>query len=182
MPNQPLSADLKQVRFSAREREFVYGVALKYLKNEEDAQDVTQEALILAHRHREKFRGDSRFTTWLYRIAATTALMHLRKQRRRPPPLPMASSADGEVTDLDPATAEPSAEERLTAAQQLARCDASLMEMGPRYREVFRLRFVEGYTEDEIAERLGLTAANVKTRAYRARARVRAALGWRGAA
>src|SRR6266542_120255 len=72
------------IRFTAKEREFVYGVAMKYMKDEEKAHDVTQDALLLAYRHRGSFRGDSRLTTWLYRIAATTALMHLRKDRRVP--------------------------------------------------------------------------------------------------
>ena len=75
---------MDKIRFTAKEREFVYGVAMKYMKDEEKAHDVTQDALLLAYRHRASFRGDSRFTTWLYRIAATTALMHLRKDRRVP--------------------------------------------------------------------------------------------------
>ena len=66
-----------------RERQYVFSVAMKYLKDEDAAEDVTQDALLLAHRHRDSFRGDSRFSTWLYRVAATTALMYLRKQRRR---------------------------------------------------------------------------------------------------
>src|SRR6185503_11662173 len=72
----------EDVRFEGREREYVYAVAMKYLKDEEEAADVAQDALLNAFRHRASFRGDSRFTTWLYRVAATTALMHLRKKRR----------------------------------------------------------------------------------------------------
>ena len=85
------------IRFTAKEREFVYGVAMKYMKDEEKAHDVTQDALLLAYRHRQSFRGDSRFTTWLYRIAATTALMHLRKDRR----LPLMTSIDGAPANDD---------------------------------------------------------------------------------
>ena len=66
-----------------RERAYVFAVAMKYLKDEDAAEDVTQDALLLAHRHRGSFRGTSRFSTWLYRVAATTALMHLRSRRRR---------------------------------------------------------------------------------------------------
>src|SRR5262249_23479729 len=72
------------VKFTSRERDCVIGVAMKYMKDEEKANDVTQDALLLAYRHRDSFRGDSRFTTWLYRIAATTSLMHLRKERSQP--------------------------------------------------------------------------------------------------
>ena len=71
-----------EARFTDKEREFVFSVAMKYMKDEERAADVAQDAMMLAFVHRDSFRGDSRFTTWLYRIAATTALMHLRKDRR----------------------------------------------------------------------------------------------------
>ena len=87
----------ERARFTAKEREFVYGVAMKYMKDEEKAHDVTQDALLLAYRHRDSFRGDSRFTTWLYRIAATTALMHLRKDRR----VPLMTSIDGLAANDD---------------------------------------------------------------------------------
>src|SRR5262249_58154651 len=82
------SKALEQVRFEGREREYVYAVAMKYLKDEDEAADVAQDALLNAYRHRASFRGDSRFTTLLYRVAATTALMHLRKKRRARAALP----------------------------------------------------------------------------------------------
>ena len=55
---------------------------MKYVRNDQDAEDVTQDALLLAHRYRESFRGESRYSTWLYRVTATAALMFLRRQRR----------------------------------------------------------------------------------------------------
>src|ERR1700730_4581434 len=85
------------LQFTERERDFVFGVAMKYMKDEERASDVTQDALLLAYRHRSSFRGDSRFTTWLYRIAATTSLMHLRKDRR----LPLTTSIDADEPTID---------------------------------------------------------------------------------
>ena len=62
----------------------MYGVAMKYMKDEEKAHDVTQDALLLAYRHRASFRGDSRFTTWLYRIAATTRFDAPAQRSSRP--------------------------------------------------------------------------------------------------
>ncbi|HEY3353525.1 MAG TPA: sigma-70 family RNA polymerase sigma factor [Polyangia bacterium] len=168
MARQAVAAELKQVRFTQREREFVYGVALKYVRNEDDAHDVAQEAMILAFRCQGSFRGDSRFTTWLYRIAATTALMHLRRQRRRQP-VTGASLDDLDRAEAEPAARDSSPEERAAANEEVRGCHARLDQMGARYQEVFRLRFIEGHSESEIASRLGLTAANVKTRAYRAR-------------
>ena len=55
---------------------------MKYVRNEQDAEDVTQDAMLLAHRYRDSFRGESRYSTWLYRVTATAALMFLRRQRR----------------------------------------------------------------------------------------------------
>ncbi|HEX4456731.1 MAG TPA: sigma-70 family RNA polymerase sigma factor, partial [Polyangia bacterium] len=102
------------LRFTAKEREFVFGVAMKYMKDEEKAHDVTQDALLLAYRHRASFRGDSRFTTWLYRIAATTALMHLRKDRR----VPQLQSIDAEETEADePRGEEASPEEQWASSE-----------------------------------------------------------------
>src|SRR6478609_5171467 len=66
----------------AKTREYVRSVAMKYVRNDQDAEDVTQDAMLLAHRYRNSFRGESRYTTWLYRVTATAALMFLRRQRR----------------------------------------------------------------------------------------------------
>src|SRR5499425_209598 len=112
------SKALEQVRFEGREREYVYAVAMKYLKDEDEAADVAQDALLNAYRHRASFRGDSRFTTWLYRVAATTALMHLRKKRRARAAFPAPDfNGDGELADLtaDLASAAPSPEDEVAA-------------------------------------------------------------------
>jgi RNA polymerase sigma-70 factor (ECF subfamily) len=167
---------MDKIRFTAKEREFVYGVAMKYMKDEEKAHDVTQDALLLAYRHRASFRGDSRFTTWLYRIAATTALMHLRKDRR----VPLMTSIDAvAANDEAPAHADEPRDEASTPEDSWASSEAvaiageRLAELGDKYDKIFNMRFVEGYSESEIARKLSLNVATVKTRAYRARAHLR---------
>jgi RNA polymerase sigma-70 factor, ECF subfamily len=160
--------DLNAIRFTEKEREFVYGVAMKYLKDDEEARDATQDAMLLAFRHRDSFRGDSRFTTWLYRIAATTALMRLRK-RRRSPQLLSATVRDDETPQAEPRSNEPSPEEMSSSAEVIAQYEINLSSMGEKYGNIFRMRFLEGYSESEIAQRLGLNVSTVKTRAYRAR-------------
>src|SRR5512135_1923779 len=70
------------VKFGRDEREFVYAVARRIVNSPEAADDVTQDALLLAYRHRDSFRGDSKYRTWLYRIASTTAIGYLRRGRR----------------------------------------------------------------------------------------------------
>ena len=155
--------------FTARERAFVFNVALRYMKDEERAADVAQDAMLLAYQHRDSFRGDARFSTWLYRIAATTALMHLRRQKR---------AAARHVSDEEAAVPEPddphaSPEEMSGAQEAVRRCEAHLAEMGDKYGEIFTMRYVDGYSETEIARRLRLHVATVKTRAHRARQHVR---------
>lgn len=170
----------EEVRFGEREREYVYSVAMKYVKDEDEAADVAQDALLNAFLHRASFRGDSRFTTWLYRVAATTALMHLRKKRRMPRELtsvfsdedgPRAHDALAEVPSEDA-----SPEEAAIAGEALALAEARLGEMGRKYGPVFLMRFRDGYSESEIARELDLNVGTVKTRAYRARAALRAEL------
>ena len=81
-----------------RTRAYVRSIAMKYVHNESDADDVTQDAMLLAHRYRDAFRGDSRYSTWLYRVTATAALMFLRKQRRLSREIP----ASGAGTSVAP--------------------------------------------------------------------------------
>ena len=165
----------EDVRFEGREREYVYAVAMKYLKDEDEAADVAQDAMLNAFRHRKSFRGDSRFTTWLYRVAATTALMHLRKKRRSRLAFAQAENADGEIADLtaELAALGPSPEDEVAAHEALVLAGRRLDALGDKYGPIFRMRFADGYSESEIAEELDLNVATVKTRAYRARAALR---------
>jgi RNA polymerase sigma-70 factor, ECF subfamily len=166
---------LEQVRFEGREREYVYAVAMKYLKDEDEAADVAQDAMLNAYRHRSSFRGDSRFTTWLYRVAATTALMHLRKKRRARLAFPVPETIEGETVDttLDIAANGPSPEDEAAAHEALAIAGKRLTDLGDKYGSIFKMRFADGYSESEIADELDLNVATVKTRAYRARAALR---------
>lgn len=156
-----------------RERQYIFSVAMKYLKDEDAAEDVTQDAMLLAHRHRDDFRGDSRFSTWLYRVAATTALMYLRHKRRKWREVQALARTDEEHTagaataeHVDPTTG---ADERVAACEGVALLDRRLRAMGDHYRDVFWLRFAGGYSEAEIAELLGVQVSTVKTRTHRAR-------------
>src|SRR5688572_20211524 len=171
-PRRPRNRTNETVRFSEREREFAYSVAMKYVKDEDEAADVAQDALLLAFRHRASFRGDSRFTTWLYRVAATTALMHLPKKRRMRAEL-LAVGEEDSRRALEVAAPGPTPEEHLAAHETLAQARARLEATGDKYGDVFRLRSRDGYSESEIARKLRLNVATVKTRAYRARAAVR---------
>jgi RNA polymerase sigma-70 factor (ECF subfamily) len=166
----------EHARFTDKERSFVMSVAMKYMRDEERAADVAQDAMLLAFQHRDSFRGDSRFTTWLYRIAATTALMHLRKARRGP--LHSVIETDELAwLDLDDPHSSPEDVWGAHEAVQIAEGHLAQMDrLGTKYGEIFALRFVDGYSETEIADKLHLHVATVKTRAHRARVYVRGKL------
>lgn len=166
------------IQFTAKERDFVYGVAMRYMKDEEDAHDVAQDAMLLAYRHLASFRGNSRFTTWLYRIAATTALMHLRKRRRTPLMVSVDAPVDSDDAPREELrgsnqVGESTPEDISASTQALTLASAELDRMGEKYGRIFSMRFLEGYSEAEIARRLDLNVSTVKTRAYRARAQLR---------
>lgn len=155
-----------------RARAYVRAIAMKYVHNEHDADDVTQDAMLLAHRYRDAFRGDSRYSTWIYRVTATAALMFLRKQRRiaREIPASGTGTSDEDGTPWLDRVASPSD----LRAEVIARADLSVVaeavaKLGAKYPAVFWKRYGEGRTETEIAKDLGVSVAAVKTRAFRAR-------------
>ncbi len=159
-----------EVRFGSDDRGFVYAVARRIVGSPEEADDVTQDTLLTAYRNRDAFRGEARYRTWLYRIAFTTALGHLRRRRRSRESL----AANDEAAAGQMADATPSAEAQLIAAEQAAIVRTAVAELAPPYRDVLVAR--ARATEPEVAERLGISLANVKVRAHRARKQLRDAL------
>ena len=153
-----------------RTRAYVRSVAMKYVRDEQDAEDVTQDAMLLAHRYRDSFRGESRYSTWLYRVTATAALMFLRKQRRLSREMPASGTLDDEGTALLERQAAPTdLANEVVAKADLRVVTEAVAKLGTKYPAVFWKRYGEGRTETEIARELGLSVAAVKTRAFRAR-------------
>jgi len=153
-----------------RTRAYVRSVALKYVRDEHDAEDVTQDAMLLAHRYKDSFRGESRYSTWLYRVTATAALMFLRKQRRIAREIPASGTVDEEgVCLLDRQAAPGDLQNEVIARAEAGTIAGAVAELGSKYPAVFWKRYAEGRTETEIARELGLSVAAVKTRAFRAR-------------
>ena len=153
-----------------RSRAYVKSVAMKYVRNEQDAEDVAQDALLLAHRYRDSFRGESRYSTWLYRVTATAALMFLRKQRRLSREVSASTATDeegGPWLDRQPSTTDTRAE--VIARAELDDVAKAVAALGAKYPAVFWKRYGEGRTETEIARELGISVAAVKTRAFRGR-------------
>lgn len=148
---------------------FVYAIAKRVVRSDQDAEDVAQEAMLLAYRHRASFRGDSQYRTWLYRIAVTTALTHLRRMKKQARCGTVADVSQLEV--LDPA---PSPELVAAAAERRAIVNAAIAKLDAKHRDTLLARIE--HSEGEVAAELGISVANVKIRTHRARKQLREAL------
>lgn len=128
------------------------------------AADIAQEVWIQIFRALPQYRGDSQFATWAHRIAVNRTLNALRKTRR-------LAKIETEVEE-DSALVEPDPE----SAFVLASIESAAERLSPGARTVFLLHDVEGYTHEEIAERLGITAGGSKSQLFKARAKLRTLL------
>ena len=152
----------------------IYRLGLNITGNPEDAEDVLQEAFLKAFENLPKFREDSRFYTWIVRIAVNQALMKLRKRRTdRSVSLDDPIEEDGEVIPRDFADWKPNPEELLGRTETREVLEKAIRDLPTSFRTVFTLRDVEGLSTEETAEMLGLTISAVKARLFRARLRLR---------
>ncbi len=149
----------------------VYCLCLRMLKNEADAEDITQDAFIKIYKKLGSFRGDSKLTTWLHQIAVNEVLMYFRKNKRR---------INNELlTDTGVIIERPLSINEIFETPQiidhiaLSRAIAKL----PRgYRNVFLLHDVHGYEHEEVARILGVTAGTSKSQLHKARLKLRGLL------
>jgi RNA polymerase sigma-70 factor, ECF subfamily len=152
----------------------VYAAAFAILRNEADAEDVAQEALLKAFKHIRQFRAEARFSTWLIQITVNEARMRRRKAHaHRMEPIADRQDEGGDYVPRDFADWReiPSETlERKEVRQQLAQALAGL---GQIYREVFVLRDMQHLSIEETAKALGISTASVKTRLLRARLMLR---------
>lgn len=147
---------------------YAYAVARRIVRDEQDARDVAQDALLAAFRHRESFRGESAPRTWLHRIVITTALSHLRSAARR------RRYLDAVAAEPQPAST-PAPDEALAARRRTAEVAARVATLGEKYRAVLALR-LDDLSDSQIARELDITVSSVKVRGHRARHQLRAAL------
>jgi RNA polymerase sigma-70 factor, ECF subfamily len=152
----------------------VFAAAFAILRNEADAEDVAQEAVLKAFKHIRQFRAESRFSTWLIQIAVNEARMRRRKEHADiMVPIVDRQDEEGNYTPRDFADWREiplEALERTEIRQKLAEALASL---GEKYREVFVLRDMQHLSIEETAKALGISTASVKTRLLRARLMLR---------
>jgi RNA polymerase sigma-70 factor, ECF subfamily len=151
----------------------IFRLAMNITGNREDAEDVMQEAFLKSYSHLQEFQGDSRFYTWLVRIAVNEALMKLRK--RRPgqvslddPGEPGEESFPQEVRDWGP-----SPEQHFAQTELAGILSEAIEKLEPGYRMVFVLRDIEELSTEDVAGLLSLSEAAVKSRLLRARLKLR---------
>ena len=147
----------------------VYNLALRMTGNSEDASDMSQEAFIKAYNSLSSFRGDSKFSVWLYRIVSNVCLDYLRSRTRKPTVSLSTENDDGEDVELDIADETQSPEVLLDRSLTRDAVRRGLASLPPDHREILLLREIQGLSYEEIAAALNLEAGTVKSRIFRAR-------------
>src|SRR6476620_10056804 len=152
----------------------VFRIAQHITQNREDAEDVVQDAFLKAYGNLGQFQGQSKFYTWLVRIAVNEALMRLRRRR----PERMVSLDEDVKTEEDSMPREvadwsPNPEQQYSQAELKEILTKTIQGLPPSFRTVFVLRDVEGLSTEETAEALELSVPAVKSRLLRARWRLR---------
>ena len=147
----------------------IYRLARRMTETDEDAEDVLQEAFIRAFKSLSGFKGESKFSTWLYRITVNLALMKLRKKKLDAVSLDERVATDeGTVQrEIEDETLDPLAE--LIESESMGVLDEAIDELPRNYRAVFVLRHVEGLSTEETAKIVGISVPAVKSRLHRTR-------------
>ena len=139
----------------------VYGLVFRLVGNHDDAADVMQEIYLRVWRGLRNFRGDAAFDTWIYRVAANTAMTHLKKRSRAPEPVDPA-----DLEPLERAAPEPETSPDSEAVEE------ALKKLPEAMRTVLVMKDMYGFTLEEIAKQVGATEGAVKVRLFRARRRI----------
>jgi RNA polymerase sigma-70 factor, ECF subfamily len=152
----------------------IFRLALHITQNREDAEDVLQETFLKAYEHLEQFQGNSKFYTWIVRIAVNQALMKLRK-RKTDKSVSLDETIDtGEDTVVREIAAwDENPEQRYSREEVKEVLDSAVDSLAPPYRAVFVLRDIEDLSTEETAEALNLSIPAVKSRLLRARLQLR---------
>ena len=149
-------------------RDNVYRLAYRMCGNAYDADEAAQEAFVAAWRALPNFRGDAKFSTWLYRLTTNAAIDVMRREKRH------QTVGDGEMIDL--ADDADSPQETVERTEQQEAVQEALATLSEEYREVLLLRYMEELDYAEIAEVLQLPSGTVKSRINRAKAALKTAL------
>lgn len=152
----------------------IYRLAKHITQNDEDAEDVLQEAFLKAYEHLDNFQGNSKFYTWIVRIAVNESLMKLRKRRGdRTVSLDEPVDTGEETVNREIAVWEDNPEQRYSRDEMQAILDEAVQDLKPDFRTVFVLRDIEELSTEETAAALNISVPAVKSRLLRARLALR---------
>src|SRR5947208_17161860 len=152
----------------------IYSVCLRMTNNTAEAEDLTQDAFLQVFRKLQTFRGDSALSTWLYRIAVNTVLMHFRKKALRQVSLDEPFSQDAKMVRREYG----SKDDRLTGSVDRIALARAIKDLPAGYRTIFLLHEVEGYEHQEIAQLLDCSVGNSRSQLHKATLRLRELLGY----
>lgn len=160
----------------------IYARVFQLLKNPQDAEEVTQDAFMRAHRGLASFRGDAAFSTWLFQIATNLAHNRYwywwRRKRDVSMSLDQTIGQDNDTTlvDIIPDEKEGPGDETLTN-ELVRKVEECLPKLSRKHRDILALRIKENLSYEEIAQKLGIRVGTVKSRIARARESLREKLG-----
>jgi len=147
-----------------------YALAFGVVRHQDDALDVVQDAFIKAHKHLDKFEGNSSFYTWLYRIVMNLAIDHLRKHRRVSPVELDEQQLNAASDDtLLPKLLGGNPGRALMDKEIRARIDAALAELSENHRAVLVMRELEGLSYEEMAKAMNCSKGTIMSRLFHAR-------------
>jgi RNA polymerase sigma-70 factor, ECF subfamily len=151
----------------------IFRLTMNITGNREDAEDAMQDAFLKSYSHLKDFQGDSRFYTWLVRIAANEALMRLRKRRPNQFSLDETVAGDEDLMPRELQEWGPGPEQRFAQTEMREILSSVIEKLEPDYRMVFVLRDIEELSTEETASVLGISIPAVKSRLLRARLKLR---------
>ncbi len=179
--NQPHRTDIELVKRAQRgeseafadlfhaHKARIYSICLRMTNNTAQAEDLTQDAFLQVFRKISTFKGNSALSTWLYRIAVNTVLMHFRKKALKQISLDEPSSHDATRVRREYG----SRDGRLAGSVDRITLTRAIKDLPPGYRTIFLLHEVEGYEHQEIAKILDCSVGNSKSQLHKAKLRIR---------
>ncbi len=171
-------------RLAARHQNKVFGMCFRLLGSRSLAEEAAQEVLVKVYKNLHRFRGESRFSTWLYRVTLNhcrnVQAYRARRHEKRHDSLDAdREDAEGNTRKRELADGGPDAEDELLKQERLEMLRVELAQLDPIWKEILVLRDVEGRSYEEIGEALELPPGTVKSRLHRARSQLKQRLGRR---
>lgn len=151
----------------------VFSTCYNFLKNREDAEDVAQEVFVEIYRSREKFRGDSALSTWIYKISVNRSMDHIRKRNRKKRSLFAFKSVENEEMERLSNKEYSNPYQEIEEKEKRIIIESAINKLPERQRVAFTLAKVEGIKQDKVAEIMETTVGSVESLLIRAKKKLK---------